>query len=124
MKNSILKFEGAGCSEAEHNGVGNCRIRATFQTPKGPVYLEMTGHESTKYSISRMRLRKFPWHISHIFYLKDEDKSFSPELSPLTHEIMEYTPKNILRFVNECFETKFKKLEVINDGSYSGFDLQ
>ena len=70
---NTLIFEGAGWDTAENNGVGNCRIRTKFINNTGDeIYLELTGHASTQYSPPSMRLYDFPWHITHVFNMKDE----------------------------------------------------
>ncbi|EJW14059.1 hypothetical protein PAV_141p01650 (plasmid) [Paenibacillus alvei DSM 29] len=48
----ILIFEGAGWDVAEHNGVGNCRIRTRIKNIDGvSIYLEMSGTKKRNRSI-------------------------------------------------------------------------
>lgn len=122
-KSKTLHFEGAGCSEAENNGVGNCRIRATFENKQGEeIYLEMTANSSSSSSHGKMRLFKFPWHISHVFKTKDSDKHFTEEYRQTSHVNMEYTKENILKYVNECLRCKFENIEILNS-DWSGFSI-
>ncbi len=120
MKNKKLIFEGAGWSSADHNGVGNCRIRSTFKNKKKElVYLEMTGHASHKNSPTSMRLYDFPWHISHLHKIKDQDSHYTKEYKDFISITMEYTKENILRFVNECLNCNFSEVEVLDE--WNGF---
>lgn len=115
-----LIFEGAGWDKAEHNGVGNCRIRTRFNTPKGQVYFEMTGHQTTKYTPAQLKVYNFVGAISHLFYEKDQRTNHSPELARASDETMEYTKENILKFVNANFGTSFTHL-FVNNGSLRVF---
>lgn len=126
----VLFFEGAGWSKAESNGVGNCRIRATFKDKKGEaIYLEMGFHTVSKYSMNFYKEKGFkhPWHISHVFYVKDRDKHRSKEFSHLEinwkESCREYTKENILWLVNTQLGCDYDSIEVINDHAYDGFKL-
>lgn len=116
-KSKTLHFEGAGWRKAEHNGVGNCRIRATFQNNEGEeIYLELIGHKSGK------DLYKFPWHISHLFKVKNRKSLHTEEYKAIERERMEFTKQNILNFVNESLGCKFHSVEILND-DWSGFSI-
>lgn len=125
-----LKFEGAGWSKADSNGVGNCRIRATFLDKKGnAIYLELGFHKVGSHSINFYKGRfENPWHITHVFYLKDKDNHRSKEFSHLEinwkESCREYTKENILWLVNNCLGCDYDTIEVINDFVYDGFKLE
>lgn len=123
----ILKFEGAGWSGADSNGVGNCRIRATFINDRGEtIYLEMGGHASTQYSPPSRKHMDFPWHISHLHKVdtttgKRDESEYAPTFGDTWKSCREYTRENILQFVNRHLNCSFEAVEVINDGSWNGF---
>jgi len=120
-----LFFEGAGWDKAESNGVGNCRIRATFKDKKGrKIYFELRGFERPKHCITAQEGFVFPWWISHLFYLKDKDKHYSDEFLSIDRTIKEYTIENILNFVNTELNCNYSAIIVCNDGEYNGFDCQ
>ncbi len=120
----ILKFEGAGWSEAESNGVGNCRIRTTFLNDKGrKIYLEMGGTKTHSASMKAYRSFDFPWRIDHCFYEDCNEDSDIRRKYEKTQFIQEYTKANILSFVNECLGCSFDAMEVINDFQWNGFSV-
>lgn len=122
-QNKIVKFEGAGWSSAEHNGVGNCRIRGVFTTKQGrDIYLEMGGTKNHGHMAPSLRYMDFPAHVSHCFDLKDVTSNRSYDLCKHEREYRaEYTKPNILKLLNilgvECDD-----FEVINDFQYSVFE--
>lgn len=125
-----LKFEGAGWDKAESNGVGNCRIRATFINDAGKtIYLELTGHARHQYSSPSLRNFTFPWHISHLHVVdtttgkRDENKRHQACLRDTWKITREYTKENLLWLVNKKLGCSFDAIEVINDGTWSGFSV-
>ncbi len=124
----VLKFEGAGWSKAESNGVGNCRIRTTFINDRGvTIYLELTGHASHAHSVTSMKRFDFPWHISHLHKVdtttgKRDESEFAPTFGDTWKITKEYTQKNILELVNRNLDSSFDSMEVINEG-WNGFDV-
>lgn len=123
-----LKFEGAGWSKAESNGVGNCRIRTTFVNDKGmTIYLEMTGHASHRNSPPSLKRFEFPWHISHLHKVdtatgKRDETANAPTFGDTWKITKEYTKENILQLVNRHLDSSFEAIEVLNEG-WSGFDV-
>lgn len=120
----VLRFEGAGWDKAESNGVGNCRIRTTFVNEMGhTIYLEMGGHKRPERCIEAQKDFTFPWHIWHCFDVKDRDTHRTCGLSHYERLIREYTTKNILDFVNKKLHGGFDSIEIANDGSWDGFEV-
>ena len=116
----VLKFEGAGCVPT--NDVENCRIRTTFKNDRGEeIYLEMNGHNS--HSNSPGHVGKFHGFISHLFFTKDVQSNYSPELSDKSKYVFEYSKQNILRFINRELNCSFDTIEILNEG-YDGFKDQ
>ena len=110
-KGKTLIFEGAGWDSADNNGVGNCRIRTTFVNNKGvEIYLEMTGHESSRYSTSKDKMFDFPWHITHVFKSEDGDSHYTKEYKSFDTMTSEYTKENILNFVNTKLGCNFENI--------------
>lgn len=118
MNKRILLFEGAGWEKAEHNGVGNCRIRTRIKNKDGRIiYLEIHGIQNNKYNKLPFEFTGF---ISHCFYEDREEDSYnnySPELSQIEQKHFKYSKNGILKFVNENLNCSFNELQVINDGS-------
>ena len=119
-----LIFEGAGWDKADHNGVGNCRIRTTFLNKNGTeIYLEMTGHAPHKHSPSYMKNYTFAGHVSHCFFTKDHKTSYSERLSKIDRMSFEYTKERILGIINSIeIGGDFTDIEVKNSG-WSGFSF-
>lgn len=118
-----LTFEGAGWDCAANNGVGNCRIRTTFLNDKGEaIYFELAGHEISRYSTDEMKLFKFPWHITHLFKMKDKDARYTKAYKEFTDITKEYTKENILKFINDNLKCSFEQIVVDND-DWNGFDI-
>ena len=118
-----LIFEGAGWDKAEHNGVGNCRIRTRIRNNDGRViYLEMGGTKfSGKVIPSWAKDFDFIGRIDSCFYDDakwDKRSNHSKDLAKFEREHFEYTKENILAFVNEKLNCSFDTMEVINKGLY------
>lgn len=115
-------FEGAGWSGAEHNGVGNCRIRGVFTTTSGRnIYLEMGGHRNTGHLPNPLRHLDFPGRVDHCFDLKDKASNRTPRLRQ--HErtwSREYTKANILQLL-KTLDVEADDFEVLNE-NYSVFE--
>jgi hypothetical protein len=98
----ILIFEGAGMDSAEHNGVGNARIRTKLTNKDGAViYLEMTGHTANG--------------LIHHCYVNDCNEH--SEYRSLEGHRFDYTKESIIQLVNQRLNCDFEVLEVINDDS-------
>jgi len=103
-----LVFEGAGWPGAEHNGVGNCRIRTRLKNKDGRViYLEISGHITNCKGYS---------YIDHCFDQKDERTNYTKDLSCWQGPRFTYNKKKILDFVNEILNCDFDSMEVRNEG--------
>jgi hypothetical protein len=118
-----LIFEGAGWDKADHNGVGNCRIRTSLRNKDGRIiYLEMSGSVySKKYRPEHVKNLNFVGRVDHCFYIDskwDRKRSYSRELYPIESKHFEYDKKTILDFVNKNLGCDFDKMEVINKGLY------
>lgn len=106
MTNKILIFEGAGWDKAEHNGVGNCRIRTIIENKEGRnIYLECNGHESNN----------FKGFVSHCFDMIDKKINHTKDLCAIEHLKFNYTPQDLIKFVNENLNCDFDSLIVDND---------
>jgi len=116
-KEKTLLFEGAGYSCAEHNGVGNCRIRTKFRNKYNDiVYLELHKGEAINGSEKNKKWGKQPIaFFSHIFLMKDEKENYSLEISYLEKETIPYTQKSIVDFVNDNLGGEFQTMEVDNN---------
>lgn len=105
---NTLIFEGAGWAGAEHNGVGNCRIRTRIRNKDGRlIYLEMGGGH-VDYG-----------RVDHCFYCDskwDSRSSHSKDLAKFERAKFEYTKETILAFVNKNLNCTFDNMMVINDG--------
>lgn len=123
-----LKFEGAGWSKAENNGVGNCRIRSTFINDKGmTIYLEMIGHATSMHSAPSQRNFIFPWYISHLHKVdintgRRDESRHAPSFGDTWKMTKEYTKKNILNLVNLHLDCSFDEIEVNNE-NWNGFSV-
>jgi hypothetical protein len=124
IKPKILIFEGAGWEKAEHNGVGNCRIRATFKNKNGQgVYIELIGHKPHTHSPESVKRYNFAGFVSHLFYTKDKKTNYTPALRRLERVTFEYTKENILTLVNSLeVGGDFTDIEVRNEG-WNGFSI-
>lgn len=118
--NKVLIFEGAGWDKADHNGVGNCRIRATFLNKNGvKVYIELTGHKPHKHSPNWVSKFDFHGHVSHLLLFRGHNG----ERQNLEGHSFEYTKERILSLVNSIeVGGEFDSIEVNNDG-WCGFTL-
>jgi hypothetical protein len=115
----ILIFEGAGWDQAEHNGVGNCRIRATFLNRFGTtIYLELTGHKPHAHSPKFVSKYLFYGHVSHCLSGGCRGERMNVEGMGL-----EYTKERILGLVNSIeIGGNFTDIEV-NNTNWCGFTL-
>lgn len=118
-----LIFEGAGWPEAEHNGVGNCRIRTRIKNKDGvSIYLEMSGTKKKKSKYS-----KFFVFTAYVAYCHEEGKINESEFSKFqygTYGSFDYTQEAILKFVNDNLNCDFEAMEVINDDSVRVHDTK
>lgn len=118
-----LLFEGAGMETAEHNGVGNIRIRTRLQNKAGRViYLEMVGCKRHKDSV--YKTFAFACHISHCFDQVDVQSNYTPDLSKYQGPRGKYVKKDILAFVNKELGCDFDHIEVVNDNSVRVHDTE
>lgn len=102
----ILIFEGAGWSCANHNGVGNCRIRTRIKNNDGRIiYLELGGHENND----------FKGRVDYCFDVVDERTSHTKDLSYIKSLYFPYTKEGILKLVNENLNCSFSSVVVDND---------
>lgn len=96
---NTLIFEGAGWAGAEHNGVGNCRIRTRIKNRDGRlIYLEMGGGH-VDYG-----------RVDHCFYCDskwDSRSNHSKDLAKFERAKFEYTKETILAFVNKNLNCTF-----------------
>lgn len=117
MNKRTLIFEGAGWDKAEHNGVGNCRIRATFLNKCGQtIYLEITGHKPHNYSPNFVKNFDFHGFVNHCLLGGPRGERMN-----LEHTSIEYTKERILGLVNSIeIGGDFDEIEVKNTG-WSGF---
>ena len=118
---NTLIFEGAGWSKAEHNGVGNCRIRTRIRNRDGRlIYLEMGGTKFSKaFKPKWAEGLDFVGRVDSCFYCDaewDRRRNHSKGLSKYEREHFEYTKENILKFVNEKLNCSFGDMVVINEG--------
>lgn len=117
-------FEGAGWSGAEHNGVGNCRIRGVFTRTDGKhLYLEMSGTKNHSHMAPSIRHMDFPGHVWHCFLLDDPESNISQEVRWVEREWrQEYTTKNIVALLNRL-GVKCESFEVDNwtEGHCTGY---
>lgn len=121
-KSQKLVFEGAGWSGAEHNGVGNCRIRGVFTTSSGRhIYLEMGGIKTGSNSIKSIQHLDFAGRVDHCFYLDSLDRKSSDISKYEKNWWREYTKKNIVELLNSL-GVEGDDFEVDNDNPYSVFE--
>lgn len=118
---NVLIFEGAGWAKAEHNGVGNCRIRTRIKNRDGRlIYLEMGGNQFSKVVMPKYAEGlNFVARIDHCYYSDaewDSRSCYSKALEHLRFKNFEYTKENILDFVNESLNCSFDSMEVVNEG--------
>jgi len=107
-KQHILKFEGAGWDGAEHNGVGNCRIRTRIKNKRGDIiYFECT---------SLKKNGEFKGFVSHCFNIEDEISNHTKELAHIERLQFKYNTQDLIKFVNEHLDCDFTELEVYNEG--------
>ena len=105
-KNDKLLFEGAGWDKAEHNGVGNCRVRTRIKNLDGDlIYFECT---------SLKKHQDFIGYVSHCFNNKDEKSNYTRELKHIERLTFKYTGEGLLNFVNKHLNCDFKSVEVNN----------
>lgn len=114
-----LIFEGAGWAQAEHNGVGNCRIRTTFLNKKGvQIYFECNGTKPHANSPTYVKRHLFFGWVAHCL----EGGSGGKRMALEGHGF-EYTKENILKLVNSIeLGGEFDAIEVNND-DWCGFTL-
>jgi len=120
---NTLIFEGAGWAKAEHNSVGNCRIRTRIRNKDGRlIYLEMGVTQFSKTLVPKYAEGlNFVARIDDCHYCDakwDSRRSRSKELNHLNLKHFEYTKENILAFVNENLNCSFDNIEVINEGLF------
>ena len=97
--NKVLIFEGVGWEKADHNGVGNCRIRTRFENKdKEVIYFEMGGY---------IHNGEFKSHIYHCFNMKDVISNHSKELSYIEKLKPYYTKQAILNLINKELNCDF-----------------
>lgn len=106
-----LYFEGAGC--VARADVPNCRIRTAFHLDNGiPVYLEISGMETTRCAAPVYRKFKNYGIINHLHYASsscgDDRRDFG--IDPCY--AFEYTMDNILSLVNSL-GASFDAVEVL-----------
>jgi hypothetical protein len=108
-----LYFEGAGC--VARGNVPNCRIRTAFHLDNGtPIYLEISGMETTRCSAPMYRKFKNYGVIDHLHYANcsagDDRQYFGLDRT----YAFEYTTGNILALVNSL-GASFDSVEVLPD---------
>lgn len=118
--NKVLKFEGAGWSDADTSkatDMTNCRVRTTFINDKGEeIYLEMGCYDNRvekSWCPPSYRGMRMPWRINFIFFTHDIG-SVSPRFVHTFKQTQEFTKENVLRFVNRECDASFEAIEVIN----------
>ncbi|MCY9544889.1 hypothetical protein M5X00_26435 [Paenibacillus alvei] len=112
----ILIFEGAGWDVAEHNGVGNCRIRTRIKNIDGvSIYLEMSGTKKKKSKYSKFFV--FNAYVNHCHEEGKDNESEFRRFQYGSYGSFEYTQEAILKFVNENLNCDFEVMKVVNDGS-------
>lgn len=118
----VLLFEGAGWEKADHNGVGNIRIRTRILNNEGRlIYLEMHSMKLDDKNRKRYNVDyDFMGFVTHCFYEDvEEDKkmSYSKELRDIENFKYKYTKESILKFVNGNLNCSYTDLQVINDNT-------
>ena len=111
---NTLYFESAGMTGTQKNDVPNCRLRTRVKNDNGEViYLEIgSGYEN------RFKGIKYALCVDHLFFQKDERTNYSEALAHLSRTCdnpIEYTKKNILKFVNEKLGCSFDSMECKED---------
>jgi hypothetical protein len=122
-KTKQLIFEGAGWEIAEHNGVGNCRIRTRLTNKEGKfIYLEMSGNDISN-SRRHPYKKEFPFigYVQHCFESDDNEHS---EYRKLENVPFHYSKSSILSMVNEKLNCDYTELVVINDNSVRVHDTK
>ncbi len=116
----VLKIEGAGC--VPRGDVENCRLRTTFENDHGDmIYLEVHGVNAHQRSPSHVG--EFHGYVSHCFYLRDANRSYSELLAHVEKMDFEYSKQGILNLINKHLKCSFDTIEIINEG-YDGFKDQ
>ena len=107
-----LFFEGAGCVPCGE--VANCRIRTAFTNDEGKqIYLEMSGVEVTKNSVSSIKNYKNAGFVDHCHYITGDQDDENKCL--IQHQrVFEYTNANILGIVN-ALGCSFDQIIVLPD---------
>lgn len=106
-----LYFEGAGC--VARGDVPNCRIRTAFHLDNGtPVYLEISGMETTRCSAPMYRKFKNYGVINHLHYANCSAGDDRADFGIDRGYAFEYSLANILALVNSL-GASFDAVEVL-----------
>ena len=107
MENKTLLFEGAGWNGAEHNGVGNCRIRTRIKNKDSRIIYFEAAKMGSGINIGR---------VNHCFDMQDEKNNRTKDLSYIERLNFPYTHEGILSLINEHLNCDFTEIKVIYEG--------